>query len=62
MNLTFAVAGDPDRSIYDAFAEGYIPRNYLIGKDGTIVYASVGYTHEEFEELIARVAEELETE
>lgn len=55
LGLTFPMAGDTDRSIYDLFAKGYIPRNYLIGRDGKIIYASVGYEHAEFEDLIQRI-------
>ena len=62
MDLTFPVAGDSDRSIYSKFAEGYIPRNYLIGKDGKIIYGSVGYEPAEFEELIELIASELNEE
>lgn len=42
LGLKFALAGDPERKVYDVFAEGYIPRLYLIGKDGIIKYAAVG--------------------
>ena len=55
MGLTFPMAGDADRKIYDLYAKGYIPRNYLIGRDGKIIHASVGYDHAEFEDLIQRI-------
>lgn len=60
LGLTFPVAGDANRSIYNQFADGYIPRNYLIGKDGKIRYASVGYNRADFEQLIALIGRELE--
>jgi peroxiredoxin len=55
LGLTFRMAGDADRKVYDLFAKGYIPRNYLIGRNGKIIYASVGYDHAEFEDLIQRI-------
>ncbi len=38
---------DPDRKIYDQFAKGYIPRNYLIAKDGKIIEQKIGYDRKE---------------
>jgi peroxiredoxin len=55
LGLTFPMAGDADRKVYDLFAKGYIPRNYLIGRDGKIIFASVGYERAEFEDLIQRI-------
>lgn len=56
---TFTAGIDPDRSIYDLFAEESIPRNYLINKKGVVVTAEVGYTPEEFEALIDKIGDEL---
>lgn len=53
--FTFPILADEDKSIYDLFASKYIPRNYLIDKDGKIVYTSVGYSKEEFQKLIEKV-------
>jgi peroxiredoxin len=47
---------DPARVIFKSFATQNIPRNVLIGKDGTIRYQSLGYSPEGFKELIDRVA------
>lgn len=33
---------DPDRSIFDKFAPASVPRAYMIGEDGKIVWMSVG--------------------
>ncbi|WMI65085.1 TlpA disulfide reductase family protein [Aestuariibaculum sp. YM273] len=49
--LGFPVYGDQDKSVYSKFATGYIPRNYIIDAEGTIVYASVGFTREEFKRM-----------
>lgn len=41
--------------IFPLFARTGIPRNYLIGPDGTIVYYEVGYTPELFDELVKKI-------
>jgi hypothetical protein len=46
---------DPNQSIFKLFASNYIPRNFLIGKDGKIIYLSVGYDEKEFQELISAI-------
>lgn len=51
--LGFPMYGDQDKSIYSKFAKGYIPRNYIVNADGKIIYASVGFSKEEFEEMLA---------
>lgn len=40
---TFPLAYDPDRSVYKQFADLGIPRTYVVGKHGRIVFQSVGY-------------------
>ena len=52
---TFAMGLDPNQSIFKLFASNYIPRNFLIGKDGKIIYLSVGYDEKEFQELISAI-------
>ncbi|WP_010663883.1 TlpA family protein disulfide reductase [Marinilabilia salmonicolor] len=51
-NLGFPVYGDEDKSIYNKFATGFIPRNYIVNEEGKIVYASVGFSEEEFEKMV----------
>lgn len=53
--LTFSLYGDPDRSIYKKFAKAYIPRNFLIDKDGKIVMTMVGFKQEEFEAMVEKI-------
>ena len=55
LGLEFALAGDPERKVYDVFAEGYIPRLYLIGKDGTIKYAAVGADEADVPDLLKAI-------
>jgi peroxiredoxin len=54
--FTLDFAPDPTRGFFKLFATQNIPRNVLIGKDGTIRYQSLGYNPDEFKELIGRVA------
>jgi peroxiredoxin len=55
--ISFPVGLDPNKKIYDLYAKSYIPRNYVIGKDGKVVYATVGFTPEEFEKMVDKLAE-----
>ena len=48
---TFPMGLDPSQAIYDRYASNYIPRNFLIGADGKVVLATVGYDAEEFDEM-----------
>jgi peroxiredoxin len=57
--FTLDFAPDPTRGIFKLFATKNIPRNVLIGKDGTIRYQSLGYNPDEFKELIDRVCKAL---
>ena len=55
----FPMGLDSNRTVYDHFASNYIPRNFLIGPDGKVLLASVGYDEEEFQELIRSIEEAL---
>ncbi|MBR6655081.1 MAG: TlpA family protein disulfide reductase [Alistipes sp.] len=57
MGYTFPMGLDTDSSIYKKYAETYIPRNFLINKEGKVVKASVGYDEAEFAELIKQIEE-----
>ncbi|MFT3830667.1 MAG: TlpA disulfide reductase family protein [Opitutaceae bacterium] len=57
--LSFRFVADPDRAIYAKYATGFIPRCYLIGKDGAVKAATVGYDPEEFAQLVAAIRAEL---
>lgn len=58
--LTFAIAPDVDRSIFEKYATKSIPRNFVVGRDGRIVHQSLGYDDSSFGELSGAVANELE--
>lgn len=57
---TFPMGLDPDQTIYGRYATNYIPRNFLIDRRGRIVETTVGYTPEEFDELVASIEAELQ--
>ncbi len=57
---TFPMGLDPERAVYDRFASNYIPRNFLVGPDGRIVTATVGFDEEEFAALIDTIERTLE--
>ena len=46
---------DPQQTIYKKYASNYIPRNFVVGKDGKVIYTSVGFTPEEFKEMIEMI-------
>jgi len=53
--FTFPLYPDKDRAIFDAFAKSQIPRSYLIGKDGKVIYKTVGYKEEDFNTLMQKI-------
>ena len=59
MGYTFPMGLDTDGRVYAEYAQTYIPRNFLIGKDGKVVKASVGYDEAEFAELVKLIEKEI---
>ena len=57
--FTMPFAPDPNRDIFKLYATQSIPRNIIIGKDGKIVFQSIGYSDAEFKRLEAFLAEKL---
>ena len=49
--LSFPMAADPQREVYRLFAKGGIPRSYVVGTDGQILYQSLGYDPAEFDHM-----------
>lgn len=58
-NYTFPVYIDKDTKVYKLFASKYIPRNFVIGKEGKVKMATVGFKKEEFEKMIKLIEKEL---
>ena len=52
---TFPMGLDPTQEIYKKYASNYIPRNFVVGKDGKVIYVSVGYEAAEFESMIKAI-------
>ena len=57
---TFPMGLDSARTVYDRYASNYIPRNFLIDKEGKVVLATVGYDDGEFDALIRTIEKTLE--
>lgn len=57
---TFPVAFDGNKTVYGLFAEKYVPRNFIIERDGKIAFHTVGYTPEEFDEMVEGIAKLLD--
>ena len=55
----FPMGLDPEQKIYRLYASNYIPRNFLIGKDGKVISATIGYEAPEFDELILLIERQL---
>jgi len=58
--VTWPFALDPERKAYAQYAEAFIPRNYVIDRQGKILFQSQGFERPEFDEMIAIIAKELE--
>ncbi|MBQ9137747.1 MAG: TlpA family protein disulfide reductase [Alistipes sp.] len=59
MGYTFPMGLDPDQRIFRRYATNYIPRNFLIDRDGKVVLASIGYDTKEFALLLQTIEKAL---
>lgn len=59
MGYSFPMGLDPDGRVYAEYAQTYIPRNFIIDKQGNVVKASVGYDEAEFAELIELIEQQI---
>lgn len=57
--FTYPLAYDPQRAVYRKFAAAGIPRSYVVGRDGKIVFQSLGYEKGEVAKLDAAVRKAL---
>lgn len=60
--FTFPMGPDPQKAIYSKFSNAGIPRNYLVNRQGQIIYQSTGFNPKDFRELIALLEKELKSE
>lgn len=54
---SFSMGLDTNRKIYSKFANASIPRNFIVGKDGKIAYAGMGYDEKSFAGMIQKLEE-----
>ena len=59
--FTFPVAPDPERAAFAKYASQYIPRNVVVGPDGTILFQSQGFERADFDEMISVIETALTT-
>ena len=57
--LTFPVAPDPEREVFKLFGDGGIPRSYVVGRDGRILFQSVGYDEGDFAKMKSVISKAL---
>ena len=55
----FHIALDPQQAVYKCFASNYIPRNFLIDRNGNVAFYGVGYDTAEFQHLISEIEKTL---
>lgn len=55
MGYGFQMGLDPEQRIFGMYATNYIPRNFLIDRDGKVVLATVGFEKEEFVNLVKAI-------
>jgi len=53
--FTFPLYPDKSRDIFNAFAKSQIPRTYLIGKDGKVIYTTIGFKEDDIEILMKKI-------
>lgn len=58
-NYSFPVFPDLQRKVFSLFAESSIPRNVILDRNGKIIYQSIGFTDEEFTEMVTFIKSEL---
>ena len=62
MGYTFPMGLVPEQQIYKLYASNYIPRNFLIGRDGKVIALTVGYDEEEFNQFLETIAAQLKSD
>jgi peroxiredoxin len=55
--IDFPVGLDPTKMIYNQYAKEFIPRNFVIDRNGKVTYTTVGYSKEELAELVGKIDE-----
>ena len=55
-------APDPDRAVYAQYADAFIPRNFVVGRDGSILWQGEGFEESEFASMVEMLAARLGAE
>jgi peroxiredoxin len=55
--FTFPMYADSNKVVYEKFAGKYIPRNFIVDKNGKIVYSGIDYNEQEFAEILKKLDE-----
>ena len=55
---SFVMAADPKREAYGKYATQFIPRTYLLNKEGKIVFQSMGFNDADFKKLLTAIDKE----
>lgn len=58
--IDFPVGIDPTRKIYSLYAKKYVPRIFIINKEGIVTYTSSGFSIPEFNQAVSAIEKELE--
>lgn len=57
--LSFPLYPDPKKEVFSLFAKSSIPRSYLFGRDGKLIYSVLGYGEGEVQKMKQQIAEAL---
>lgn len=58
----FAAGIDENREVYSKYASDYIPRNFVIDRNGNVALSGLGYEPGEFAEMVELIEKLLKTE
>ena len=53
--FTFPIFSDEQKIVFNLFAKSFIPRNYIIDKDGVVIYSEGGFREEEFQKMKEKI-------
>lgn len=56
-DFSFPMAADPEREVYEKFALGFIPRTYIISREGKVAFAATGFEEEDLETIRRTLAD-----
>ena len=57
--LEFPIIPDENGIIYNLYASDLVPRNFVVDKEGKLIYCSVGFQEPEFEKIKLAIANQL---